>query len=51
VKLKEFKELIALRDMNGLCHKCFRSNVEVYLDSGKVLCKACLTEIQNAKSR
>ena len=51
MKLKEFKALIALRDMVGLCHKCFRSNVEVYLDSGKTLSKACLTEIQNAKSR
>jgi hypothetical protein len=51
MKLKEFKELITLRDMNGLCHRCFRSNVEVYLDAGKIVCKECLTEIQNAKSR
>ena len=36
--------------MNGLCHNCFRSNIEVFLVSGKILCKDCMNENQNAKS-
>ena len=30
--------------MNGLCHKCFRSNIEVFLVSGETLCKDCMNE-------
>ena len=37
--------------MNGLCHNCLKSNVEVFPARGKVLCKDCMKETDNSKSK
>jgi len=36
--------------MNGLCHNCLRSNIEVFPVLGKTVCKDCMKETDNSKS-
>ena len=47
-----------IRTMKGLCHKCYRSNVETTLDGfpredaygGKPICMDCVAHIHNMRS-
>jgi len=38
-----------LIDMRGLCHACFRSNVDLVISKGNILCQECF-EKYNAKN-
>ncbi len=40
---------ILLIDMRGLCHICFRSNLDLVISKGNILCQECF-EKQNAKN-
>jgi len=47
---KEFKSVDMINgNMQGLCHTCLTSNVELVIDKGQIMCHSCFEKKQTKK--
>jgi len=47
---KKFKSVDMINgNMQGLCHACLTSNVELVIDKGQIICRSCFEKKQTKK--